>query len=90
MVDDARRDYAVELGSGRLAPELETVLVGMSAGVSAPVEIPVSERETSPAEVTVKEIHEKVLPPLDDEFARKVSEFDTLDELKGRRRAHLA
>jgi len=31
----------------------------------------------------VKEIHEKVLPPLDDELARKVSEFDTLDELKG-------
>jgi trigger factor len=55
----------------------------VSAGTSASVEIPVSERETSPVEVTVKEIHEKVLPPLDDELARKVSEFDTLDELKG-------
>jgi trigger factor len=83
MVDDARRDYTVELGSGRLAPELESALVGVSAGASASVEIPVSERETSPVEVTVKEIHEKVLPPLDDELARKVSEFDTLDELKG-------
>jgi trigger factor len=82
MVDDARRDYAVELGSGRLAPELESALVGMSAGESVSVEIPVSERETSPVDVTVKEIDEKVLPPLDDELARKVSEFDTLDQLK--------
>jgi len=82
MPDDARRDYAVELGGGRLAPELETALVGMSAGATASVEIPVSEQETSAVELTLKEIHEKVLPPLDDELARKVSEFDTLDELK--------
>jgi trigger factor len=81
MADDARRNYAVELGSGRLAPELETALAGMSAGSSATVEIPVSERETSPVEVTLNEIDEKVLPPLDDELARKVSEFDTLEAL---------
>jgi trigger factor len=82
MADDARRNYAVELGSGRLAPELETALAGQTAGSSASVEIPVSERETSPVEVTLNEIHEKVLPPLDDEFARKVSEFDTLEALR--------
>jgi len=82
LPDDARRDYGVELGSGRLAPELETALVGVGAGATASVEIPVSENETSPVDVTVKEIHEKVLPPLDDELARKVSEFDTLDELR--------
>src|SRR5262245_4433628 len=82
MPDDARRDYAVELGGGRLAPELERALVNVSAGETATVEIPVSERETSSVEATVKEIHEKVLPPLDDEFARKVSEFDSLEELR--------
>jgi trigger factor len=82
MEDDARRDYGIELGGGRLAPELENALAGMSAGASATVEIPVSESETSPVEVTLKEIHEKVLPPLDDELARKVSEFDTLDALR--------
>ena len=82
MEDDARRDYAVELGSGRLAPELENVLVGLSAGANASVELPVSEQDTSTVEVTLNEIHEKVLPPLDDELARKVSEFDTLDALK--------
>ena len=30
----------------------------------------------------MKELHEKVLPPLDDELARAASEFDTLDELR--------
>ena len=82
MEEDARRDYGVELGGGRLAPELENALEGMSPGAPAAVEIPVSETETSPVEVTLKEIHEKVLPPLDDELARKVSEFDTLDALR--------
>ena len=82
MPGDARRDYGVELGSGRLAPELESALVGVSTGATASVEIPVSENETSAVEATINEIHEKVLPPLDDELARKISEFDTLDELK--------
>ena len=82
MPGDARRDYAVELGVGRLAPELEHALVGVSAGDSASVEIPVSERETSTVVATVKEIHEKVVPPLDDELARKVSEYDSLEELR--------
>jgi trigger factor len=82
MADDARRNYAVELGSGRLAPELEAALAGQTAGSSASVEIPVSDRETSSVELTLNEIHEKVLPPLDDEFARKVSEFDTLEALR--------
>jgi trigger factor len=79
---DARRDYGVELGAGRLAPELEHALVGVGAGETASVELPVSERETNTVEATVKEIHEKVLPPLDDALAHKVSEFDTLDELR--------
>jgi trigger factor len=82
MPDDARRDYAVELGAGRLAPEVEAALVGERAGAKASVEIPVSERETSSVDVALNEIHEKVLPPLDDELARKVSEFDALDELR--------
>src|SRR4051795_1068876 len=82
MPGDARRDYGVELGGGRLAPELEHALVGVSAGETASVEIPVSERETSTVEAKIKEIHEKVLPPLDDDLARKVSEFDSLEELR--------
>ncbi len=60
--DGGQRDYVVELGSGRLLPELEEQLAGMSAAM--------------------KEIKEKVLPPLDDDLARSASEFDTLDELR--------
>jgi trigger factor len=82
MPGDTRRDYGVELGGGRLAPELERALVGVGAGETVSVEIPVSERETSSVEATVKEIHEKVLPPLDDGLARNASEFDSLDELR--------
>ncbi len=82
MPNDARRDYAVELGSGRLAPELDEALVGASSGQAASVELPVSENETGAVAVQVKEIHEKVLPPLDDELAKKVSEFDSLDDLR--------
>jgi trigger factor len=81
LADDARRDYAVELGGGRLAPELDEALVGVAVGGTAEVEIPVAEDETSRVTATVKEIHEKVLPPLDDDVARKVTEFDTLEEL---------
>jgi trigger factor len=39
--------------------------------------------------ITVKEIKEKVLPPLDDELARAASEFDTLDELRAELRTRL-
>jgi trigger factor len=81
--DGGQRDYVVELGSGRLLPELEEQLVGMSAGETKAVglERP-GEAEPAPVEVTIKEIKEKVLPPLDDELARSASEFDTLDELR--------
>jgi len=82
MPDDARRNYAVELGTGRLAPELDEALVGVAAGEEKQVELPVSETETGTVAVTMKEIHEQVLPPLDDELAKKVSEFESLDELR--------
>lgn len=82
MPEDSRRDYGVELGGGRLAPEIEAALLGMSPGETQTVEIPVSEDESTPVEITLKDVNEKVLPPLDDELARKVSEFDSLDELR--------
>jgi trigger factor len=82
MPEDSRRDYGVELGGGRLPPEIEAALRGMSPGETQTVEIPVSEEESTPVEITLKDVNEKVLPPLDDELARKVSEFDSLDELR--------
>src|ERR671936_412316 len=63
--DEAQRDYVVELGQGRLLDELEDGLVGMSIGETKTIEAELADGSTTPIEATVKEIKEKVLPPLD-------------------------
>jgi trigger factor len=81
--DGGQRDYVVELGTGRLLPELEDQLVGMSVGESKDVELDrPGEESAAPVQVAMKEVKEKVLPPLDDDLARSASEFDTLEELR--------
>jgi len=73
----------VELGSGRLVPELEEHLLGMRAGETKQIELErTGEEVIAPVQASMKEIKEKVLPPLDDELARSASEFDTIDELR--------
>ena len=79
---EAQRDYVVELGQGRLLDELEAGLVGMSAGETKAIEAELADGSTTTVEASVKEIKEKVLPPLDDELARSTSEFGTLAELR--------
>ena len=84
------RDYAVELGGGRLLPEFDQRLLGMSAGetVTFPVGYaatdgrPELQGKTIEYTVTLKGVQEKELPPLDDDLALAVSEFDTMDELR--------
>ncbi len=78
---EAQRDTIVELGSGRLSPELEAVLRGASAGETKEVALPRADGTSSTVEVVVREVQEKTLPELDDELARAASEFDTLAEL---------
>jgi trigger factor len=83
-------DYLLELGSSQLIEGFEPQLVGASAGESRRVEV--SFPDDYQAEqlagkdavfaVEVKEVREKVLPDLDDEFASEASEFDTLEELR--------
>jgi trigger factor len=81
--DGGQRDYVVELGTGRLLPELEEQLVGMSVGETKEIQLDrPGEESAAPVQVVMKEIKEKVLPPLDDDLARSASEFDTLDELR--------
>ena len=80
--DGGQHDYVVELGAGRLVPELEEQLVGLRAGETRQIAVEQPEGEPARVEATMKEIKEKVLPPLDDELARSASEFDTLDELR--------
>ena len=79
---EGQRDLVVELGSGRLIEEIERALTGASPGETKEVELEQADGSTAKATVEVKEIKEKVLPPLDDELARAASEFDTLDELR--------
>jgi trigger factor len=80
---EAQRDLVVTLGAGRLLPELEEGIAGMSAGETKEIEYGLPEgEERESVSVTVKEIKEPVLPPLDDELAKAASEFGTLDELR--------
>lgn len=79
---EGQRDLVVELGSGRLVEEIERALTGASQGETKQVEFELADGSTGTATVEVKELKEKVLPPLDDELARSASEFDTLDELR--------
>jgi trigger factor len=84
------RDELVELGGGRLIEGFEKQLEGASAGDKRQVEItfPDDYRAQQLAgkdanfEVTVKEVREKLVPELDDEFAASAGGFDTLQELR--------
>jgi trigger factor len=84
------RDYLLELGEGRVLPELEQALEGAKAGDQRQAEVPFPDDypaeevagKTSQFDVTVKEVREKELPELNDDFAAEASEFETLAELK--------
>ena len=85
-------DHLVEVGSKALIGELDRKLIGLS--VSEENDIPITLPETYPnkelagkeikVHVKIKEIKEKILPALDDEFAKDVGNFNTLAELKDR------
>jgi trigger factor len=82
---NAQRDYVVDLGAGQLAEPVEAGIVGMSPGETKriPFTRPGDDADgEATVEVTVKEVKEKVLPPLDDDLARAASEFETLAELR--------
>jgi trigger factor len=80
--EEERRDYVVQLGEGRLLPQIEESLVGMRSGETKELAVPGPDDEPHQIVVTVKEIKEKLLPPLDDDLARSTTEFDTLAELR--------
>lgn len=83
-------NYPLTIGSGTFIPGFEEQLIG--AEIGREVEVNVTFPEDYQAEelkgkaavfkCTVKEIKEKELPELDDEFASEISEFDTLEEYK--------
>src|SRR5437588_473164 len=77
-----RRDYVVELGRGAVVEEIEQGIVGLSPSETKDMEFELVDGSKQTVSVTVKEIKEKVLPPLDDELARAASEFDSFADLR--------
>jgi trigger factor len=83
-------DYLLELGSGQLIAGFEEQLSGASAGDEHKVEVTFPDDyqaeelagEDAVFTVAVKEVREKILPDLDDDFASEASEFETLEELR--------
>ena len=83
-------NYPLTIGSGAFIPGFEQGLIGanlneeLDVNVTFPEDYQASELAGKAAvfKCTVKEIKEKELPELDDEFAAEVSEFDTLEEYK--------
>ena len=82
-------NYSLELGSSSFVPGFEEQLVGLKAGDEKDLDITFPEQYTPELagkavvfKVKVHEVKGKEVPELDDEFAKDVSEFDTLKELK--------
>jgi trigger factor len=80
--EETRRDYVVDLGRGAIVEEVEQGLVGMNAGETKEISFELADGSTQSLSATVKEIKEKVLPPLDDDLARAATEFETFAELQ--------
>jgi trigger factor len=79
---EAQRDYVVEIGAGRVLEEIEVGIVGMSVGQTREVAVELGDGQTQTVEITLKDVKEKILPPVDDDLARSGSEFDTLADLR--------
>ena len=83
-------DYPLTIGSGAFIPGFEAALIGAEIGVETDVNVTFPEDyqadelagKAAVFKCTVKEIKEKELPELDDEFASEVSEYDTFAEYK--------
>ena len=87
-------NFDLKLGSGSFVPGFEEQIVGMTAGEEKDIDItfPEDYKEDLAGKpvvfhVKLNKLTETIVPELDDEFAKDVSEFDTLDELKADIRA---
>ena len=91
-------NYSLELGSGSFIPGFEEGVVGMKAGEEKDIDLTFPEEYHAEDlagaavvfHVKANEIKEKQLPEIDDEFAKDVSEFDTLEEFKADLKAKIS
>jgi trigger factor len=85
-------DFTVEVGSGRFIPALEEKLLGLRPEEEKDMEVSFPEDygyqkwagKTISFHVKIKEIKEKILPPLDDEFAKDLGDYSSLGALKAK------
>jgi trigger factor len=91
-------NYTVEVGTGTMIPGFEDNLIGGKIGEQRTFTLPYP-KEDGPEEVRgktvewkvdIKELKRKILPELDDEFAKDLGEYDTLEELKQKIKENLA
>jgi trigger factor len=94
---DVHKDVSIELGAKANPPGFDEQLLGLEAGATKtfdihyPQDYPIGELAGTDVSyrVTVKGLKRRVLPELDDEFAKDLGEFDTLDALRARVREDL-
>ncbi len=85
------------MGSGRFIPQVEEQLIGLQLGEEREIEVAFPEDygykkwagKKISFHVKIKEIKEKILPPLDDEFAKDLGDYSSLDELKSKLREEI-
>lgn len=84
------KNLDAELGSGQILGEIEAALLGKKAGDTAECDVTLSENHPNAQlkgkvavfKLSLKEVKQRVLPELDDEFAKDLGDYTTLDELK--------
>jgi len=85
-------DFTVEVGSGQFIPAFEEKLIGLKPEEERDIEVTFPQDygyqkwagKTISFHVKIKEIKEKILPPLDDEFAKDLGDYSSLGELKAK------
>jgi trigger factor len=90
-------DFTVEVGSGQFIPAFEERLIGLKSEEEREIEVSFPENygyqkwagKTVSFHVKIKEIKEKILPPLDDEFAKDLGDYSSLDEFKTKLRGDI-
>jgi len=97
LPDGEAKGFHLELGSNRFSPEFENELIGASKGEEKEIQVafPVDYGNKNLAgkkatfQVAVKDIKEKVLPELNDDFAKNLGSFESLDDLRAAIREEL-
>lgn len=91
------KDFPVTIGSNAFPPGFEDNLIGAKAGETREFTVRLPEQFGEPAlagkdalfTVTVSEVRERILPALDDEFAKDVGDYQGLDDLRGKLRENI-